>query len=281
MHKKEVVKRAITFDGPPYLPKGELFIEKDFIESLIPFKLKSLEKTKLICELLELDLFALSEMEIDPKRIETLKDLFLVLNIPGPFSLWIKSFGFFETLKAMRKDKKRLLESFEKFFSSFKEKIPQIKDCGFDGIAILDDICGSKGLICSKKDFEEVLKPLYEKLSGLIKSQGFFLFFHSDGHIDDYLQSFLDLGVDCLHTFDSQAKMDLYEIKEKIDRRACFMGHIDLFAWQEEKIKEEIERAKREFALGGLVLGSSCGLSKEVPKGKMALLYPKIEEFLK
>ena len=36
----------------------------------------------------------------------------------------------------------------------------------------------------------------------------------------------------------------------------------------------EIERAKKKFCGGGLILGSSCGISKEVPIGKIRTLYP-------
>ncbi len=53
------------------------------------------------------------------------------------------------------------------------------------------------------------------------------------------------------------------------------MGHIDLLAWNEDRITQEIRRAEKEFKNGGLILGSAGGLSMETAEDKLSLLYPQ------
>ncbi len=53
------------------------------------------------------------------------------------------------------------------------------------------------------------------------------------------------------------------------------MGHIDLLAWNEDRITQEIRRAEKEFKNGGLILGSAGGLSMETAEDKLSMLYPQ------
>ena len=67
--------------------------------------------------------------------------------------------------------------------------------------------------------------------------------------------------------------MDLDDLSEAYGEKIAFMGHVDILDWNENKICLEIERVKKKFSYGGLILGSSCGLSKEVPINKISALY--------
>jgi uroporphyrinogen-III decarboxylase len=67
--------------------------------------------------------------------------------------------------------------------------------------------------------------------------------------------------------------MDTYELRKVYGDSITIMGHIDLFAWNEDKIKREIEQAEKEFISGGFILGSSCGLSPLIPLNKIRTLY--------
>ena len=85
----------------------------------------------------------------------------------------------------------------------------------------------------------------------------------------------MDAGFDCFHCVDAQAGMDLNKMRETCGENIAFMGHVDILAWNENKICLEIEQAEKKFCGGGLILGSSCGISKEVPINKLSALYPK------
>jgi hypothetical protein len=55
----------------------------------------------------------------------------------------------------------------------------------------------------------------------------------------------------------------------------AFMGHIDLLAWNENRISEEIQQAAIEYKNGGLIIGSAGGLSLETAETKLGVLYPR------
>jgi len=284
--KKSVVERAISFGGPlPYLPKGELFIQNSFLNALFPRSDNYFIKLNKAIHLLGLDLigiFPLEKMDdiVRTDSFKELKHLFLVCNIYGPFSFWTKHLGFLETLKAFRKDRKILLDLSEVLLSQFSRLLPLYREYGFNGIAIIDDIAGNDGTFFSKNDFQALLEPVYRAMVEIIKSSNLFLFFHSDGNLENCLIEFADMGIDCLNTFDVQAGMDIYSVKERLRKSVCFMGHIDLLRWDTARILSEIKRAEETFSGGGLILGSSSGLCERSLKKGIHSLYPGIKRMI-
>jgi uroporphyrinogen-III decarboxylase len=85
----------------------------------------------------------------------------------------------------------------------------------------------------------------------------------------------IEAGYDCLHPVDTVAGLNLYELMKDFGERVSFMGHIDIITWTQEQIEREINRAENEFRKGGLILGSTCGLSMETATDKLGLLYPQ------
>lgn len=287
IEKKSLVERAISFGGSlPYLPKGELFIQNSFLDALFPPSDNYFSKLKQAIPLLELDLigiFPVEKME-DITKTDTfreLKNLFLVCNIYGPFSFWTQHLGFLETLKALRKDKKTLFNLSENLLNNIKIKLPLYREYGFDGVAIIDDIAGNDGVFFSMVDFKTLLEPVYRRMAEIIKSCGLFLFFHSDGNLEKYLIEFLNMGIDCFNTCDTQAGMNIYRMRESLTKRVCFMGHIDLFEWNAGRIISEIKKAEKTFSGGGLILGSSSGLCERSLKKDIHALYPGLKVRIK
>jgi uroporphyrinogen decarboxylase len=155
------------------------------------------------------------------------------------------------------------------------KKTQEAQSNGFRAIAVLDDIAGNKGLLFSLSDFLELVWPTYQQMAQIIKRRGLYAFFHSDGNISEIIPNLIEAGYDCLHPVDTQAGLNLYDLNNKFGRKMAFMGHIDLLAWNEDRIAQEIRRAEKEFKNGGLILGSSGGLSLETAEAKLDLLYPQ------
>ena len=158
-----------------------------------------------------------------------------------------------------------------------RDIIPLVKKNSFMAIAVLDDIAGNQGLMMSPLDFEDVLYPFYQSAAKIIKENGLYAFFHSDGNICDILENIVNAGFHCFHCVDAQAGMDLDELSEAYGEKIAFMGHVDILDWNENRIGHEIERAEKKFCSGGLIIGSSCGISKEVPINKISALYENWE----
>ncbi len=85
----------------------------------------------------------------------------------------------------------------------------------------------------------------------------------------------IEAGFDGFHPVDYQAGQNLYEIKKGFGERISVMGHINIIDWKEEQISYEISLAEHVFKKGGLILGSTCGLSKETASTKLEVLYPQ------
>jgi transposase len=71
------------------------------------------------------------------------------------------------------------------------------------------------------------------------------------------------------------AGLDLYELKDTHKNMVSFMGHIDIVTWDDERIAWEVNKAEKSFKEGGLILGSTCGLSMKTVNKKLSALYPR------
>ena len=74
---------------------------------------------------------------------------------------------------------------------------------------------------------------------------------------------------------DNQAGLNLYELKNTFENKVSFMGHIDIITWNDERIAQEVNNAEKMFKEGGLILGSTCGLSMKTVSNKLSALYPQ------
>jgi hypothetical protein len=282
---KELVRRAISSDGPlPYLPKGELFIEDSFVHALLPEEDDRMGRLSKILDLLELDLLGILFSQLEDygrEGLERLQHLFLLAEFEGPFSFIGKTLGFIHALRSFKREPGVLLRLCGTFRAHLERKISFVKQWGFDGVALLDDLGGMDGPFFSVEDFRRILKPTYLEIARMAKEYGLYIFFHSDGRVQGLLSDFVEMGYDCLHTCDGSAGMDPYEMRVGLQRRVCLMGHLDLLSWDEQRISYEIEKAREEFSKGGLILGSSTGLSDRVLRRAILRLYPRLDERLR
>lgn len=84
----------------------------------------------------------------------------------------------------------------------------------------------------------------------------------------------IETGYDCIHPVDTQGGPDLYELREGFGEKVSFMGHIDLMSWGKERICSEVGLAENEFRNGGLILGSTGGISMDLADDALRTLYP-------
>ena len=133
---------------------------------------------------------------------------------------------------------------------------------------------GDRGLLFSYDYFMDTICPVYEEFAEIIKKNDLFTFFHSDGNTRKVIEPLIEAGYNCIHPIDSQAGLNLYELKKEFGETVSFMGYIDTIAWSEEHINKEISLAESEFKSGGLILGSTCNISMETVSNKLRVLYP-------
>jgi len=281
MESIQRVIAALSHSPSDRMPKGELFINKDFLASYFQNGTCShIEQLKLACQSLGLDVIGIDMnqdsfiLSLSRYEYKKLNGFFTVGCLEGPFSLVTRLKSFEEAMLDLKMRRSTYSMVISMLLQRLRDIMPFVKKNSFMAIAILDDIAGRQGLMISPSDFENVLYPFYQSAVKIVKEHGLYAFFHSDGNICDILEHIIDAGFDCFHCVDAQAGMDLNKLSEECGENIAFMGHVDILAWNEDRIDFEIERAKKKFCGGGLILGSSCGISKEVPIGKIRTLYP-------
>ncbi|MDD5006908.1 MAG: uroporphyrinogen decarboxylase family protein [Syntrophorhabdaceae bacterium] len=266
------------------LPKGELFLPIDLLDSYFPEqKGEHVKQLASVARLFGLSLLGadLGEERLYPllveKRFRELDQFFTVGCIEGPVSHMIGHLGFYEAMTSIRKNPHRLAELTVPLIKDIKKKCLLARDNGFCAVAVADDIAANSGLLFSHADFVDIALSLYRQIAQAVKSAGLLLFFHSDGNIRGIIRFLIEEGYDCIHPVDAQAGMYLYEMKQNFGKEVSFMGHIDIAAWNPKRISAEIARAEGEFRNGGLILGSSCGIASDVSDEAVAILYPDIK----
>jgi len=278
----ETVVNALNRNPVDFLPRGELFISRDFLDRLFcEDEGKYTKQLERAAQCLDLSLIGVwldtewSDPLLSEMRYKDLQQYFIVGCISGPISKLIEKHGFLDAMLSIRSDASLFSNIVKDLIRDIETRAELARTNGFRAIAITDDIAGNKGLLFSHDYFRDSVYPVYKEISTIIKGNDLFAFFHSDGDTRKIMNPLIEAGYDCLHPIDTLAGLNLYELKKEFGERISFMGHIDTLTWSEEQIGKEITSAENEFRKGGLILGSTCGLSMETVSNRLAILYPR------
>jgi len=278
----EGVINTLKHNPVAVLPRGELFIGRDFLDHFFSqWKGNYVKQLEAIARSLGLSVIG---VELDPEWSRSLlldegyKNLgehFTVGYMNGPIGRLIEKYGFFDAMLSVKKDPSLFSEAAADALKDLEEKARSVRHNGFRAIAIADDIAGNRGLFFPFAYFMDVVWPVYKKIAEIIREGNLFAFFHSDGDTREVIEPLIRAGFDCIHPVDTQAGLNLYELTKAFGESVSFMGHIDTITWSEEQIRNEIGLAGKYFKKGGLILGSTSGLSMKTVNDKLDALYPR------
>ena len=115
---------------------------------------------------------------------------------------------------------------FEEITQYLSNVLDVVLECSHvDGVLFGDDWGTQRGLIMSKKLWQEFLMPRFRFLYGKVKSSAKFVFHHSCGYIEDIFPDLIDIGLDCYQTFQPEI-YDIERVKDKYGRDLSFWGGI-------------------------------------------------------
>jgi uroporphyrinogen decarboxylase len=117
-----------------------------------------------------------------------------------------------------------------------------------DGLMFMDDWGSQAALMINPRLWRSMFRPLYEEYFRIAKDHGKFIFFHSDGHILDILEDFVELGVDAINS--QIFLMGLESIEARFGGRITFWGDFDRQHLLPHGSREEIEEAARRMREG-------------------------------
>ena len=280
----EAVTDALNHNHVAFLPRGELFIDRSFLDHFFSkHKDEYVKQLETAAQCMGLSVMGVEIngewsrsllMDMSYKKLE---GYFTVGCINGPVARLIENYGFSNAMLSMKENPSLLSGVATQLLREVEEKTRLAYANRFRAIAIADDIAGNKGLLFSFSYFLDVVWPIYRKIAEIIKESGLFAFFHSDGDMRKVIEPLIRAGYDCIHPVDTQAGLNLYELKKEFGESVSFMGHIDTITWTKEQIHKEISLAENEFKKGGLILGSTCGISMKTVNDKLGVLYPQWE----
>jgi hypothetical protein len=277
----EKVIESINHREVAGLPRGELFVGHDFLGRHFPEAAGDYPgQLKAAAGLLGLSAIG-ADLNSEESRsllrnsgFSPLENYFVIGCVNGPFARLIDAEGFRGAMVSTRRAPERFAAIASKQIEEMKSLTALARENGFQAIALADDIAGKNGLLFSFEYFSRTIFPVYTALAGIIKESGLFAFLHSDGDMRGVISLLTEGGYDCLHPIDVQGGLDLYELKDQFGDSISFMGHMDIMAWDEKRIAEEIATAEKVFSKGGLILGSAGGISLDVDPSLLAALYP-------
>lgn len=158
-------------------------------------------------------------------------------------------------------------------------------EASVDILRLADDLGTQLAPIISLDLFRKYIKPRLSKIIESAKSvkPDILVFFHSDGHIQEFIPDLIEIGLDILNPVQPEC-MNPVEIKKKYGQNLAFWGTIGTQTTLPFGTKAEVKRVVRERIEtvgkgGGLLIAPTHLVEPEVPWENIMALVEAVEEF--
>lgn len=152
--------------------------------------------------------------------------------------------------------------------------------CGVEMVYLSDDLGTQHSLLLSPAMIREFLLPEYRRLFQFYKERGVLIHFHSCGHIEPLLETFIELGVDILNPVQATAN-NLEHVIRVTEGKMCIDGAIPTALLMEgppDKIRQTV---RETIGLLGRKGGYFCcpDQSMPVPEENLAALSEAVRQY--
>ncbi len=120
------------------------------------------------------------------------------------------------------KEFRKLLEMVHDFYL---EDVTAWSKSSVDAVLLMDDWGTNHSLLIKPETWRTVFKPLYKNYSDIIRENGKYVFFHSDGHIEAIYDDLIEVGVNAVNS--QLFCMDIESLGDRYKGRVTFWGEID------------------------------------------------------
>ena len=300
MRSKDLVKRAIRFQGPeriplsnPYDLKTSDIVNVDVVRNFMGpnrmlsewgFEWQHLEndltmgqpKEATIKQWSDLDRYRVPNPH-DPHRFDALRktraelgdDKYYKANfVLSGFTLMAFLRGFSQTLEDMYLERENLQRLADLVFGFEEEVIKLLKPQGFDTVGLADDWGNQKSMFISPKLWREIFKPRYKRQIDLAHECGLDVYFHCCGYIYDIIPDLIEIGLDVLNPGQPNIN-NIKRMGENFSGKLCFACPVSYqttgISGSEEDIYGEVKElvdclGNRNGGLIGLIPTDIVGL---------------------
>lgn len=129
---------------------------------------------------------------------------------------------------------------------------------GQHGMLCEKDLGATNASLISPEMFRQMCFPAMKEQIGRIKDSGQYTFLHSCGNTWELIDMFIEAGVDCYQSLQTDAGMDIDKLYERFDNKLTFWGGIAVEILingtmddVRRNVREAVEKAKRAKAIVG------------------------------
>jgi uroporphyrinogen decarboxylase len=136
-------------------------------------------------------------------------------------------------------------------------------DTDIDGVAFMDDWGHQTGMLISPDMWRNMFKPLYQDYVDILHEKGKWVFFHTDGYVEDIFPDFVEIGFDAVNS--QLFCMDIEDLGRRFSGKITFWGEIDrqhvLPFGTVEEVREAVRRVRKAFdhGRGGVIAEAEWG----------------------
>jgi uroporphyrinogen decarboxylase len=144
-----------------------------------------------------------------------------------------------------------------------------------DGVFVLDDWGGNRGLLINPATWRELFKPLYKAYCDVIHAAGKFAFFHTDGNTSAIYGDLIEVGFDAINS--QLFVMDIEELARQFKGKVTFWGEIDrqhvLPFGTPDDVRAAVMRVRRALDDGGGGLIGQCEWGKDNSRENIEMVF--------
>ncbi len=204
-------------------------------------------------------------------RCSALKEGRSILNIhfPGPF-LQLRDWIGLENLCVMMMEDPDFVHEMVDFWAEFVSRTltPALSKATPDQVGISEDIAYKAHSMISPAMVREFLVPAYDRWISEARAAGCeLIFMDSDGHIEQLIPIWFDVGINCCGPAEVAAGNDIVAYRKQHGDRMSFIGGIDKRAMAAggEALKREVMRVVPPLVeQGGILAGCDHGVPPDI-----------------
>jgi len=137
---------------------------------------------------------------------------------------------------------------------------------GQDGVLFEEDMASTKGPLMSPRMFREFCFPALQDRVAHVKQAGMQVLLHNCGNNRLLMDQFVEAGIDGYQSLQTNANMDVADLKAEYGDRLAFWGGIaleTLIDGSPEDVRHQVRQALQDGAEnGGFILGPSHSIAK-------------------
>lgn len=156
---------------------------------------------------------------------------------------------------------------------------------GVDMILLGDDVGTQRGMLMHPDMWREWLKPQLKKIidAGRKINKNIFVYYHSDGNVEQIIPELIDVGVDVLNPVQPEC-MDPIKLKNLYGDKLSFWGTIGTqttmpFGTTQDVMNEVRLRIETVGKGGGLVLAPTHVIEPDVPTENILAFFEAVEKY--